>query len=233
MEGEKLARRPAVSTSVAVATPPVAHDVHIEVAMAVGAVTEVCENHSVVAHVLRPPIIEMARQTEVSTRSTVGKRESVGPFIRRPVTGRTVLAYIMATANGFRIVGHESCGRTLVGIGPTSNGRWTGVTVFTHSRFWKMTEGETGECGECMAADTILVCDMRRGGTIFFMTADAGGRRRCVIEAAHDSIEFRKAVATYAVFLNHMRRQRTILLMTAIARSRLRIMQRCIQSAFE
>lgn len=201
--------------------------------MAVGTVAEAGEDSAVIRHVFTATLIEVTRQTEIRARGAMGKRKGVGPFIWRPMTGRTVLAHIVATADGFRIVGHKSCGWPLVGISPPPDCGGTGVTVFAHSRFRQMSEGETRECGEGMATDTVLAGNMRCGRTIFFMTADAGSWRRRVIEAAHDGIEFGKAVAAYAILLGHVRRDRTVLFMTAVARRRLRIMERCVQVAFE
>ena len=185
--------------------------------MAVGTVAELGENSSIVPHVFRSTLIEMTRQAEVCAWGAMREGKGIGSFIRRPVTGRTVLTHIVTTTDGFGVVGHKSCRGTLVGISPPSDCGGTGMAVFTHSRFREMAEGETGECGEGMATDAILVRNMRSSWTIFFMTGIAGGRRWCVIEAAHDCIEFWKAVTAHTIFLSNMRGRRTVLFMTAIA----------------
>lgn len=193
-------------TGSVVATPPASIHVHIEIFVAVEAIAESKKVGSIVIKVFLTPIVEVTRQTVISTRRAMAKAKSIGTFIRSTVTGAAVLAYIVTSADSFWIIGNESSRRALVGIGASPDSGRSGMTILANSRLWQVSKSQTGEGWKGVTTRAVFGGDMRSRWAIFLVAAVTGSRRRRMIEWAQRDIEFWKAMAADAVLLQHMGR---------------------------
>lgn len=143
--------------------------------MTAEAVPKVSQDNRRVVGVLAAAIIKVARQAEIGLGRAVREGKGHRAFRWGCVAGRTVLAYVMAAAEGGFVVGIEAYRGALVRVCAQASGRGTRVTGFAGLGLRHMREEfSLGEVGKAVTGRAVFFSVVHGSRTIFFMALGAG-----------------------------------------------------------